>query len=152
MIADGQQIYRAEVLADGPVNGRMVRVSLGVCETPSPLSALQWLYGQALRVANGLDLDPRTPWLAGRTLHAVSESLADAPTELRQWCADAHQQREALRQLEEGASVAMTVADHTGRYYLTAWPTGAFAAAPSSRLRRFRKRRPLVALAARLAG
>ncbi|MFC0598791.1 hypothetical protein [Streptomyces palmae] len=152
MNTTGSQIYRAEVLAEGPVDGHMKRVCLGRHQTPSAADALHWLRVQAVRVADGLDLDPRTPWLAGRSLRTVPDALADVPTEFRQWCADPDRQLWALRQLEEGVPVVVAATDHTGRYSLTAWPAASHVARPSSRRHLHRKRRPLAALVARLAG
>ncbi|WP_344632962.1 hypothetical protein [Streptomyces glaucosporus] len=116
--------YRAEVVAEGPVNGTTVAVPLGRHSAPNRRLALRWLREQARRVADGLDPDPAAPWIPDGTLARVPERLPDAPAELRRWCEDDARQRAASELLAEGLPFHFAVADHTGSYALRAWPVG----------------------------
>ncbi len=124
---DTARSYRAEVVAEGPVNGTTVAVSLGRLTAPNRRLALRWLREQARRVADGLDPDPGVRWAPAGTLGRVPEGLSDAPTELRRWCEDEERQRAASDRLAEGLPFHLTVSDHTGSYALRAWPVGVVA-------------------------
>ncbi|WP_202917899.1 hypothetical protein [Streptomyces taklimakanensis] len=124
--------YRADVTAQGPVNGTTVTVLLGSHEAPSRRLVLRWLGEQARRVADGLDPDPSaTHWVTDGTLVPLPRRPADVPTELRRWCADEERQETASTRLAEGLPFRLTVADHTGTYTLRAWPVGVTAPRPA---------------------
>jgi hypothetical protein len=117
--------YRADVTAEGLVNGSPVAVLLGRYAGPSGRLALGWLREQARRVADGLDPDPATArWVTEGTVGRVPDRLADVPTELRRWCEDEERQEDAAERLAEGLSFRLAAADHTGSYVLRVWPVG----------------------------
>ncbi|GAA2449186.1 hypothetical protein [Streptomyces macrosporus] len=116
--------YRAEVVAEGPVNGTTVAVPLGHHSASDRRLALRWLREQARRIADGLDPEPSAHWIPAGTLGRVPERLPDVPTELRRWCEDEERQWAAYDLLARGLAFHLTVADHTGSYALRAWPVG----------------------------
>ncbi|PJE93890.1 hypothetical protein CUT44_32390 [Streptomyces carminius] len=125
--------YRAEVTAEGPVNGATVAVLLGSRTLPNRRLALRWLCGQARRIADGLDPDPAvSAWAADGVLASVPGQWTDAPTELRLWCGSEVRQEEAADRLAEGLPFQLTAADHTGAYTLRAWPAGVIAPRPGA--------------------
>lgn len=124
-------VYTATVIGEGPVNGETVRMVLGYRRMISSELALSWLRGQAHRIADGLDPDPRAPWLSGRVLHQAPPGLPDVPNELRRWCSDDNAQRAARDQLRLGSPLTVNTADHTGLYSLTVWPVPEPAPSPS---------------------
>jgi hypothetical protein len=134
-------LYTATAIGEGPANGATVRVVLGTWQTISPKLALRWLRGQAHRIADGLDPDPRSTWLSGRVIRRLPAGLPDVPAELRQWCADDSAQQAACLQLKQGAPVTVNASDHTGHYSLCVWPVALRAPAPSSSPPEFRPRR-----------
>lgn len=97
-------------------------VSLGGYAAPSRRLALRWLRGQAERIADALDPDPRAPWLSRAPIQRVPLPLPDAPTDLRQWARDPGCQKAALERLALGLPVELLTRDHTGWYCLTARP------------------------------
>ncbi|MEV3871445.1 hypothetical protein [Streptomyces sp. NPDC049906] len=122
-------VYRALVLAEGPVagTGGRGRVVLGTFSSPHPGRVLRWLRRQAVRVANGLDPDPVTaPHLVVRALRPDPAPCAgypdDVPTALRDWAHRDGCRNEARRQLTSGEPFLLVSGDHTGWYALTAWP------------------------------
>lgn len=126
--------YRAEAVAVGAVNGGTVAVQLGACEAADRRRVLDWLRGQARRIADGLDPDPRTArWAPGGALvllpegPAGADGPADAPAELRRWCGNEERQRAASELLARGAPFHLAVADRTGTYVLSARPVGTAA-------------------------
>ncbi|MFP8884229.1 hypothetical protein [Streptomyces mangrovi] len=124
-------VYRAEVVSVGAVNGGTVAVQLGACEAADRHRVLGWLRGQARRIADGLDPDPRTArWAPGGVLVPLPEGpagAADAPAELRRWHEDEERQRAACELLARGAPFHLAVADRTGTYVLSARPVGTAA-------------------------
>lgn len=122
--------YRADVTAQGPVNGTTVAVLLGRHEAPSRRLVLCWLREQARRIADGLDPDPAVHWAGDGTLVHLPGQPADVPTELRRWCEDGERQEAASARLAEGLSFRLTTADHTGTYALRAWPVGVTSPRP----------------------
>ncbi|SEQ47072.1 hypothetical protein SAMN05216481_108183 [Streptomyces radiopugnans] len=123
--------YRAEAVAVGAVNGGAVAVQLGACEAADHHRALDWLRGQARRIADGLDPDPRTArWAPGGAfvlLRGCPAGAADAPERLRRWHEDEGRQRAAAELLARGEPFHLAVADHTGTYVLSARPVGTAA-------------------------
>lgn len=126
--------YWAEATGEGPVRGKAVLVRLGGETLRNRRLALLWLRGQAQRIADGLDPDPYDScgWLRRtrendqterRVIKATTApNLPDVPTALRAWCDDDARQDQAAAALAAGGPVLLTVADHTGTYYLSAWP------------------------------
>jgi hypothetical protein len=105
--------YRCEVLAEGLVYGadETVRYVLGTFRTISPVLALRWLGGQALWIADRLDLD----------------HLA----ELRAWYEDRECQRAAHAHIKSGAPLLVVVPDTDCTYTLSARSVEHAAAAES---------------------
>ncbi|MFF3735361.1 hypothetical protein ACFYXM_35120 [Streptomyces sp. NPDC002476] len=50
-------------------------VRLGATVVPTARLALWWLRGRAVRIANGLVLEPGTPWIPPYVLRPASTSL-----------------------------------------------------------------------------
>ncbi|MEW1720723.1 hypothetical protein [Streptomyces sp. NPDC093109] len=121
------RVYVSTVVAEGPVNGTVVRVVLGARRTYTPEGALHWLRGQAYRIADGLDPDPYAAWVAysGPVLVPVpvGAQVPHVPSVLRAWCDDHGQQDAARRQLVCGDRLIVSAADASGRYTLTTVPT-----------------------------
>ncbi|MEV7424282.1 hypothetical protein [Streptomyces sp. NPDC091212] len=119
------RVYVSTVVAEGPVNGTVVRVVLGARRTYTPEGTLQWLRGQAHRIADGLDPDPYTAWAvhSGPVLVPVAAHVPHAPSALRAWGDDHGQQDAARRRLVCGDRLTVSTADGSGRYTLTAVPT-----------------------------
>ncbi|MFF9541476.1 hypothetical protein ACF1BU_36125 [Streptomyces sp. NPDC014724] len=94
--------YRCEALAEGPVYGtdETARYVLGTFRTISPLLALRWLGGQALWIADRLDLDPHL-------------------AELRAWYEDRESQRAAQAHIKTGAPLLVVVHDTDCTYTLS---------------------------------
>lgn len=114
--------YWAEVFAEGPANGETVRVLLGTFQTPYRGRVLRWLRGQARRIADGLDPDPRAPWIDGRELVPVCREVHDVPEELRHWCDDDGARQAAYDDLGNGDPFTLTASDDTARYFLAVIP------------------------------
>ncbi|MEW1719295.1 hypothetical protein [Streptomyces sp. NPDC093109] len=121
------RVYVSTVVAEGPVNGTVVRVVLGARRTYTPEGALQWLRGQAYRIADGLEPDPYAGWItySGPVLVPVGAQVAHVPSVLRAWCDDDGQQDVARRRLVCGDRLTVSAVDGSGRYTLTAVPTTA---------------------------
>ncbi|AXG77526.1 hypothetical protein DVK44_07240 [Streptomyces paludis] len=138
-------MYVSTVVAEGPVNGTVVRVVLGARRTYTPEGALRWLCGQAQRIADGLDPDPYAAWAAycGPVLVPVGARVPDVPSALRAWCDDPRRQDAARRRLVCGDTLTVSTADDSGRYTLTVVPTRLTEAdVAECRARGRRRRRP----------
>ncbi|MFF3733951.1 hypothetical protein ACFYXM_27510 [Streptomyces sp. NPDC002476] len=113
-------------------------VQLGRTVAATPRLALRWLRGQAVRIANGLDPEPGTPWIPPYVLRPAPAPLPrtcactpypitpypapDAPTDLRAWAADDELQAEALHRLATGTGISFVARDEVCWYGLTARP------------------------------
>lgn len=119
MAPDG---YWCEALAEGLVYGsdEPVRHVLGTFRTVSSVLALRWLGGQALWIADRLDLD------TGRG------HLAD----LRAWYEDRHSQRAAHELLKDGSPLLVVVPDADCTYTLSVRSTERASAGVLDRLQR----------------
>ncbi|MFF8383616.1 hypothetical protein [Streptomyces kanasensis] len=116
--------YRSEVLAEGPVygTGRVVRYVLGAFRTISPVLALRWLRGEALRIADRLDPDPsRSAWVRP-AVRVVSVPVPDCPARLRAWATAPDRQRAARERIKNGHPLSVEVPDVDCAYILSAWP------------------------------
>ncbi|WP_367123810.1 hypothetical protein [Streptomyces phytohabitans] len=112
--------------ARGPVygTGEYAEYVVATCRTLSPVLALRWLRGQAVRVADLLDPDPTTsPWVRPGMRTETTTPVPDCPTELRTWAADLTAQYEARRQLKDGVPVLAAFTDTDCAYAFTARPT-----------------------------
>lgn len=139
--------YLAQVIAEGPVYGTdaNARSVLGALATPYLGRVIRWVRQQAVRVADGLDPDPQTPWCGAlRGVEcATINALGDAPTVLRQWARSDEARQAAYEALRAGVPFSLATADHTGRYVLAVWPvdvpvtavTGPSGAAPPTNTR-----------------
>lgn len=120
--------YWAEATAEGPVSGgaESARVVLGTHGSPFIRPSLLWVAAQALRIADGLDPHPRTPWAPAGALRpvpaSVSDQLGDVPTRLRAWAGSNKERRAAYAQVRAGDPYALIVSDHSGVYALALWP------------------------------
>jgi hypothetical protein len=102
--------------------------------------ALRWLREQAVRVANGLDPDPdQVPGRsaaeaapAGLLLVPVTDPAGDVPAELRTWATDPTARQLAREQLTVTGRIRVTVADSSGRYWLTAQRVAVAQPAPAA--------------------
>ncbi|MFF3730289.1 hypothetical protein ACFYXM_08205 [Streptomyces sp. NPDC002476] len=110
------------ILVEAYAGDGRTALCLGGVPVASPRLALRWLRGQAERLADGLDLNPGTPWTPPYGLQRVPLSIPDAPAELRAWSVDDARQGEALHQLAAGAEFEFITRDEVGWYGLTARP------------------------------
>ncbi|GAA4782487.1 hypothetical protein GCM10023329_35620 [Streptomyces sanyensis] len=116
--------YWAEVRAEGPVygTGETVQHVLGTTQSISPVLALRWLRGEALRIADRLDPDPlRSMWVQP-AIRAATVPVPDCPAELRAWATDPDRQREAREHIKDGHPLFITVPDADCTYTLSVWP------------------------------
>ncbi len=116
--------YWCEVRAEGRVHGtgQLAQYVLGTFRTISPMLALRWLRGEALRIADRLDPDPRrSPW-AQPYREAPTGLAPDGPTGLRMWCADNGDRRAARERIKGGEPLLVAVQDVDCRYTLSVWP------------------------------
>ncbi|MFD5895921.1 hypothetical protein [Streptomyces sp. NPDC060366] len=124
MSAEPTRAYWCEVLAEGEVYGRGQTAAfvLGTFSTISPKLALRWLSGEAERIADRLDPDPKRsawvkPWMC-----VNPAPIPDGPTELRFWAEDPDEHQAARDQLKEGAPLSVVIPDNGCRFTLTVWP------------------------------
>ncbi|MFJ3498347.1 hypothetical protein ACIPPJ_32820 [Streptomyces sp. NPDC086091] len=120
--------YRAEVRAEGPVygTGEHTHYVFSTSQSISPVLAIRWLRGEALRIADRLDPDPsHSPWLK-RT--ATAE--ADAPTTLRTWANDPTTERRARDHIKNGHPLHVTAPDPDCTYTLSVRPVRRDATGP----------------------
>ncbi|MFF4750532.1 hypothetical protein ACWD5R_17970 [Streptomyces sp. NPDC002514] len=120
--------YRAEVRAVGPVFGTAgtVQYVLGAYRTASPVLALRWLCGEALRIADRLDPDPdpdpaRSAWVRP-AMRTVPVPVPDCPTELRAWVTDPDEQCAARERIRGGRPLVVRVPDAGGTFILSVRP------------------------------
>lgn len=117
--------YWAEVRARGLVYGRggaCVPYVLSTFRSISPVLALRWLRGEALRVADRLDPDPvRSPWLPVRAGRG-GVTGHDAPTVLRAWAAGPGAGCAARRDIKGGRPLLVTASDADCTYTLSVRP------------------------------
>ncbi|MCS0637038.1 hypothetical protein NX801_15475 [Streptomyces sp. LP05-1] len=113
------------MVAEGLVygTGRTTRYVLGTWWTLSPVLALRWLGGQALRIADRLDPEPGVPggWVTEGMRRPVVP-VPDCPTELRVWAGDVDEQRFARKCLRAGRPLVVAVPDADCRYTLSIRP------------------------------
>ncbi|KLJ03218.1 hypothetical protein ABZ114_23840 [Streptomyces albidoflavus] len=95
---------------------------LGGTLAPTRRLALRWLRGQALRLAEGLDPDPRTTRLPPDTLRPAPRTAEHAPSQLRFWAADLAYAEEATGCLATGYPYRFTAREGPAWYQLTARP------------------------------
>ncbi|WP_405793367.1 hypothetical protein [Streptomyces sp. NBC_01506] len=116
--------YWAEVRAEGPVygTGEIVQHILSTFQTISPVLALRWVRGEAMRIVDRLDPDPErsawvTPWML-----VDPAPVPDGCAELSFWAEDPGAYQAARDQLREGAPLSVVITDNGCRYTLTVWP------------------------------
>lgn len=116
--------YWAEVRAEGPVYGTGETVSyvLRTTQSVSPVLALRWLRGEALRIADRLDPDPRRSAWVRPTMRVPTAPAPDCPTELRAWATDPDEQREAREHVKGGHLLFVRVSDADCTYTLSVRP------------------------------
>ncbi|MFE7131286.1 hypothetical protein ACFVIM_10535 [Streptomyces sp. NPDC057638] len=116
--------YLCYVLAEGPVyrSGQILPYILATLRTRSPESALEWLQGQARRVAGLLDPEPtRSRWVTP-AMRMGRVPVPDAPTEMRVWSDDPDEARAARERLAHGVAVSVVVPDGPDRYTFAICP------------------------------
>ncbi|MFJ6566880.1 hypothetical protein ACIQNU_05635 [Streptomyces sp. NPDC091292] len=116
--------YWSEVRAEGPVYGtsEAAQYVLGTFQTISPILALRWLQGEALRIADRLDPDPtHSPWVQPAMRTAIVP-VPDCPTDLRVWAEDPEEQRAARDHIKAGHPLFVKVPDADCTYTLCVWP------------------------------
>jgi hypothetical protein len=123
--AESLREFRCDVVAEGAVYGirETVPFVLATWHAVSPRQALLWMRVQALRIANGLDPDPRSsPW-ARQVPGAVDSGSSDGPARLRIWADTVGRERAVRDQLRDGIPVTFTVTDGAnGTFRLAIWP------------------------------
>lgn len=116
--------YWSEIRAEGLVygTGEIAQYVLGTFQTISPVLALRWLRGEALRVADRLDPDPnRSTWVRP-AMRQAAVPAPDCPTELRGWADDPAEQRAARTRVKDGDPLFVVVPDVDCTYTLSVWP------------------------------
>ncbi|WP_432066389.1 hypothetical protein [Streptomyces sp. C10-9-1] len=116
--------YWAEVRAEGPVygTGETVQHVLGTTQSISPVLALRWLRGEALRIADRLDPDPdRSAWVQP-AMRVATVPVPDCPAGLRVWATDPDRQHEAREHIKGGHPLVITVPDADCTYTLSVRP------------------------------
>ncbi|MDT9681474.1 hypothetical protein RND61_05215 [Streptomyces sp. TRM76323] len=116
--------YGCEVRAEGPVygTGETAQYVLGTFQTISPVLALRWLRGEALRIADRLDPDPnRSAWVRP-AMRQGTAAAPDCPTELRVWADGLEEQRAAREGIKGGDPLFVVVRDTDCAYTLSVWP------------------------------
>lgn len=99
-----------------------VRFFLGGTLAPTRHLALRWLRGQAHRLADGLDPDPRTAKVSAGALRPVPAYAGDAPAELRRWATGLAEQGRAVEQLGASPTYLFVAREEAAWYLLTARP------------------------------
>ncbi|MFE7466754.1 hypothetical protein ACFU6R_21990 [Streptomyces sp. NPDC057499] len=111
--------------------GRMARYVLGTFETISPVLAVRWLGGQALRIAELLNEDPEggprldlegSAWVQPLRRLPVG-SPPGRPAELCAWYEDRRGQREAQAHVRSGNPLLVVVPDTDCTYTLSVRPS-----------------------------
>ncbi len=115
--------YRAELRADGPVygTGESAQYVLSTYQTFSPVLALRWLRGEALRIADRLDPDPKRSGWVQPSMRADVVPVPDCPAELRVW-ADEFNEPAAREHIKSGHPLFETFPDVDCVYSLSVWP------------------------------
>ncbi len=116
--------YWSEIRAEGPVygTGELAQHVLGTFQTISPVLALRWLRGEALRTADRLDPDPyRSPWVQP-TMRQAAVPVPDCPADLRVWADDPKEQQAAREHIKSGNPLFVVVPDTDCMYTLSVWP------------------------------
>lgn len=116
--------YRCEVLAVGPVYGQAYEVPyvLAAFQTISPVLALRWLRGEALRIADRLDPDPTCSAWVRPAMRQEPTPAPDCPTELRLWCTSREEQRAARERIKSGDPLFAVIPDGDCRFTFSVWP------------------------------
>ncbi|MEE1930370.1 hypothetical protein V1J52_19655 [Streptomyces sp. TRM 70351] len=136
--------YWCEVRAEGLVYGTGGTASclLGTFQTISPVLALRWLRGQAVRLADRLDPDPRhSPW-ARPFQRMPSVPVPDSPTALRAWLAEPGVQRAVRERVKAGHPLSAAFPDADCTFTLSLWPVRLPADRPGQPLPEPIPRRP----------
>ncbi|MGA6171091.1 hypothetical protein ACPEIF_12695 [Streptomyces sp. NPDC012600] len=116
--------YWAEVRAEGPVYGTNVTTQyvLGAFQTISPVLALRWLRGEALRIADRLDPDPQCSAWARPWVRLDAVPTPDCPAELRVWATDPEEYQAVRTRLRAGEPYSTVVPDADCLYGLHVMP------------------------------
>ncbi|MFI1016371.1 hypothetical protein [Streptomyces sp. NPDC020965] len=124
-LPEPRRAYHCDVIAEGAVygTGEPAVYVLATTSELSPRRALLWICGQARRIADRLDPDPRSsPW-ARPVTGTDYGNRSDGPTGLRAWADDIGGHRAVRDQLKTGAPVSFTVDDGVnGTFRLAIWP------------------------------
>ncbi|MFD8823081.1 hypothetical protein ACFV1C_12075 [Streptomyces sp. NPDC059605] len=116
--------YLCEAVVEGPVygTGDTARYVLGTFRTISPVLALRWLGGQALRIVDRLDPDPRHSAWVQPSMRLPGAPGPDHSAELRAWYQDRDGQRAAHAHLKNGNPLLVVVPDAGCTYTLSVRP------------------------------
>ncbi|MGW1837658.1 hypothetical protein [Streptomyces sp. NPDC002067] len=94
--------------------------TVGALWTVSPVLAVRWLRGQALRLAERIAPEPvRSPWAW------LTREADDAPDHIRQvraWAWDAGEERAARDHIKRGHALFVTLPDGDRVHTLSIWP------------------------------
>ncbi|WP_415956386.1 hypothetical protein [Streptomyces sp. 021-4] len=115
--------YWAESRAEGPVygTGETAQFVLGTFQTISPVLVLRWLRGEALRIADRLDPDPKHSVWVQPSMRADTVPVPDCPAELRVWVEE-FEEREAREHIKGGHPLFEKFPDADCTYSLSVWP------------------------------
>ncbi|GAA3162073.1 MULTISPECIES: hypothetical protein [Streptomyces] len=90
--------------------------------TVSPVLAVRWLRGQALRLAERIEPEPvRSPW-AWLTRPAVDAHVADHAAKVRAWAWDSGEERAAREHIKRGHALFVTLPEADRTHTLSIWP------------------------------
>ncbi|MFD9815840.1 hypothetical protein [Streptomyces sp. NPDC059080] len=96
--------------------------AVGALWTVSPVLAVRWLRGQALRLAERVEPEPvRSPW-AWLTRGAADGDVLDHAAKVRAWAWDAGEERAAREHIKRGHALFVTVPDADRTHTLSIWP------------------------------
>ncbi|MFG3660513.1 hypothetical protein [Streptomyces sp. NPDC047706] len=112
--------FLCHVTAYGTCGGRRIGVPLGTYRAPTLALALWWLRDRANWIAERLDPQPGDAPYPPNALIPVGSGVADVPSVLRAWCADAGRQELIADQLAAGRLVRIAICDDTTEYELLA--------------------------------
>jgi hypothetical protein len=100
--------------------GEGATYTVGALWTVSPVLAVRWLRGQALRLAERVEPEPvRSPW-AWLTREAAD--VSDHAAKVRAWAWDAGEERAAREHIKRGHALFVTLPEAGRTHTLSIWP------------------------------
>ncbi|TSB21438.1 hypothetical protein [Streptomyces benahoarensis] len=114
--------YLAEVRLETRPSGPGEGATYTVCAlwTVSPVLAVRWLRGQALRLAERVGSEPvRSPWA---WLTRGAADVPDHAAKVRAWAWDAGEERAAREHIKRGHALFVTLPEAERTHTLSIWP------------------------------